>query len=172
MPPAQTAHKWEIEPVELKAWPETKNRPASWREHRTEGPSNFRIVGGLDIYKGLKAEIEQAKRILELEDDWDGEGSLGYSEDTFNRAITFLTTHVERLWDTYSIPLPIPRIGPGPDGSIDLHWKQPSWELLVNIPADANEMATFYGDNYAAQKFRGSLDPKNFNLGIATWLMN
>lgn len=158
--------------AETKEWTDPKDPPASWREHHAESHSNFRIFGGLDIYEGLKAEIEQAKRILELEDDWDGEGSSGYSEDTFNRAVAFLTTHAEWLWESCSKRSPAPRIGPGPDGSIDLHWKQPSWELLVNIPADANEMATFYGDNYEAQKIRGSLDPKNFNLGIATWLMN
>jgi hypothetical protein len=123
--------------------------------------------------QGLEAEIERAKRILDLEDNWDGEGSPGYSEDTFHRAIAFLTTHAKWLWESCRVRLPVPRIGPGPDGTIDLHWKQPSWELLVNIPADANEPATFYGDNYGAQKIRGSLDPRNFfNLGIAAWLMN
>ena len=164
MPTAQVLEwKTEDDEVELPPkWSETKDAPATQSKFRTESSSNI----------ALKAEIEQAKRILELEDDWDGEGSLGYSEDTFNRAIEFLTTHVERLWDTHRIRLPIPRIGPGPDGSIDLHWKQPSWELLVNIPAAANERATFYGDNYEAHEIRGSLDPKNFNLGIATWLMN
>ena len=153
-------------------WIEPKNHLPSWREPSAESLSSGSFVGELDIHLGLKAEIEQAKRILELEDDWDGEGSPGYSEDTFNRAVAFLTTHAEWLWESCSKRSPAPRIGPGPDGSIDLHWKQPSWELLVNIPADANEMATFYGDNYEAQKIRGSLDPKNFNLGIATWLMN
>jgi len=135
------------------------------------GKADVQVVGELDIYQGLKAEIEQAKRILELQDDWDGVGSPGYSEDTFNRAIAFLTMEAEGLWESWGIRLPVPRIGPGPDGSIDLHWKQPSWELLVNISADANEMAVFYGDNYGAQKIRGSLDPKNFNLGIVAWLM-
>ena len=77
----------------------------------------------------------------------------------------------EGLWESWGMRLPVPRIGPGPEGSIDLHWKQPSWELLVNIPADANEMATFYGDNYGVQKIRGTLDPQKFNLGIAAWLM-
>lgn len=172
MPPAQAARKWQPETVEVAEEPERKDRPASWREHRAESPSNFRIVGGLDIYKGLKAEIEQAKRILELEDDWDGEGSLGYSEDTFNRAAAFLTTHAEGFWELCGIRLPVPRIGPGPDGSLDLHWKLPSRELLVNIPADANEVPTFYGDNYGALKNRGTLEPRKFNAEIVPWLMN
>ena len=172
MPPAQTAYNLEREPVEFKGWPETNDRPASWREHHAESPSDFRIVGGFDIYKGLKAEIERAKRILELEDDWDGEGSSGYSEDTFNRAVAFLTTHAEGFWESCGIRLPIPRIGPGPDGSIDLHWKLPSRELLVNIPADANEVPTFYGDNYGALKNRGTLEPRKFNAEIVPWLLN
>ena len=172
MSTAVAALEWERETVEIKEWTEPEDHPVSWGEPTAKSPSNGRIVGELDNYQGLKAEIDQAKRILELKDDWDGEGSPGYSEDTFNRAIAFLTTHAQWLWESCGICLPVPRIGPGPDGSIDIHWKQTSWELLVNIPADASEMATFYGDNYEAQKIRGSLDPKNFNLGIATWLMN
>ncbi len=153
---------WKTEDDKVEKWHEPEDAPTSQSKFQTESLSNIE----------LKAEIEQARRILELEDDWDGEGSLGYSEDTFNRATEFLTTYVEGLRDLYGIRLPIPRISAGPDGSIDLHWKQPTWELLVNIPTDINEMATFYGDNYETQKVSGSLDPKNFNLGIATWLMN
>lgn len=134
--------------------------------------SDVHVFGEVDIFQELKAEIEQARRILELEDDWDGEGSPGYSEDAFDRAVSFLTMEAEGLWESWGIPLPAPKIGPGPHGSIDLHWKQPSKELLVNIPADSNEMATFYGDNYGAEKIRGSLDPRNFNFGIAAWLVN
>ncbi|MBI3896513.1 MAG: hypothetical protein HY313_11345 [Acidobacteria bacterium] len=162
MSTAQTL-PWEEEIEEKNPqWNEPKEGSSKRGKFLTESPSNIL----------LKAEIEQAKRILELKDDWDGEGSAGYSEDTLNRAITFLITHAQWLWESCGISLPVPKIGPGPDGSIDIHWKQPSWELLVNIPADADEAATFYGDNYGAHKIRGSLDARNFNLGIATWLMN
>lgn len=153
---------WKTEDDKVEKWHELEDASTSQNKFQTESPSNIE----------LKAEIAQAKRILRLEDDWDGEGSLGYSEDTFNRATAFLTRHVKGLWERWGIRLPIPRIGPGPDGSIDLHWKLPSRELLVNISADANEVPTFYGDNYGALKNRGTLDPQNFNLEIAAWLMN
>lgn len=120
----------------------------------------------------LRAEIEEASALLELADDWDGEGSQSYSKDTFDRAVSFLTLHSDQLLKSYCLHLPVPKISPGPKGSIDLHWKRQSWELLVNIPADANQMAVFYGDNYGAQKIRGSIDPKDFNLGIAMWLIH
>ncbi len=153
-------------------WTKPKDRLPSWRKPRAESPSNFCIVGGLDIYKGLKAEIEQAKRILELEDDWDGEGSLGYSEDTFNRAVAFLTTYAERLWESDGIPLPVPRIGPGPEASIDLYWKRPRWELLVNIPADPSEAASYSAEDDGGHRSRGFVPTEKFDSRFGTWLKN
>src|SRR5271165_742010 len=107
MPTTEMTRGWEQEPPYLQKWVDYKE------------PDD------------LKAEIEQASKMLELEDDWDGEGSQTYSRDTFNRAVAFLTRHSEQL-KPYGIRLPVPKIGPGPDGSIDLHWKRRSWELLVN----------------------------------------
>ena len=155
MPNAGVAPEtWECESPKIERWPDHTHQELSVEED-----------------PGLKAEIAQARKILELSNDWDGAGSQAYSEDTFNRATAFLNSHSEYL-NKHGLSLPVPNIGPGPDGSIDLHWKRPSWELLVNIPARADEMAVFYGDNYGVQKIRGSLDPSTFNFGIATWLMS
>jgi hypothetical protein len=148
MPTAQAISGWEPEPPKIEQWV------------RCEEPDD------------LKAEIEQAREMLELADNWDGEGSQTYSKDTFDRAVAFLTMHSDQLLKLYHIHLPAPKIGPGPDGSVDLHWKRRSWELLVNIPADAKEMAVFYGDNYGAQKIKGSVEPRIFSLELFTWLMN
>ncbi len=154
--------EWKKETVGSEVWTTPAIDCQSWGE----------LVAGNLNKKLLDAEIEQAKLLLGLGDDWDGEGSPGYSEATLDRAIAFLNAHTERLWDMYGIQPPIPSIGPGPEGSIDIHWKQPTWELLVNIPADPDKMAAFYGDNYGTQKIKGSLDPEYFNLGIAEWLAN
>jgi hypothetical protein len=121
---------------------------------------------------GLETEIENARELLTLEADWDGEGSPKYSAEMFDRVVKFLHMHADNLSRDYDLVMPVPRIGPGPEGSIDLHWKQEGWELLVNIPAGVGQLATFYGDNYGTQKIRGSLDPTVFNLGIVPWLMN
>jgi hypothetical protein len=153
--PTSEMVEWATEPVESTDWTTEEDRPA------TEFP-------GAD----LDAEIRQAKKILQLPDDWDGQGSPRYSAVVLDRATAFLATHLREVWERFGVSCSIPKIGPGPDGSIDLHWKRPSWELLVNIPADGDAMAAFYGDNYGTQKIKGSLDPRKFNLGIATWLMN
>lgn len=119
----------------------------------------------------LEAEIERSKEILELQDDWDGEGAVGYSPATLDRAILFLKEHRAGLWRSYGSRLPVPTIGPGPVGSIDLYWKQRDWELLINIPADIQESATFYGNKYGSQKIKGAFDPAKFTSAIAVWLM-
>lgn len=37
----------------------------------------------------LKKVISESNRLLDLTDDWDGEGSLGYSQTTLKKAIKF-----------------------------------------------------------------------------------
>jgi hypothetical protein len=161
MPTAETV-QWKKETVRSEVWPKTLVCLLSWGEIPPGSVSN----------EQLEAEIQKARLLLELDEDWDGEGSSGYSLATLNRAIRFVKTYAARLWSARGSEPPIPSIGPGPEGSIDIHWKQPSWELLVNIPADVNQMAAFYGDNYGTQKIKGRVNPEVFNLGIAEWLAN
>lgn len=142
--PTATIRGWERETLELDVWRQHEDDPA------------------------LKAEIEYARKMIGAGAD----GCATYSEATFNRAAAFLTMYSDQLFKCHGLVLPGPRIGPGPEGSVDLYWKHRSRELLMNIPADANEPAAFYGDDYRAQKFRGQLDVKTFNLGFAHWLIS
>jgi len=153
MPTAGAARAWDRE-NDFEVWPQVPTQTS-------EPPRN----------EELQTEIEKAKKILELTNDWDGQGAESYASDTFDRAITFLAAHSDFL-KQFGLALPVPHIGAGPNGSIDLHWKSASWELLVNVPADMTKMASFYGDNYGVQKIKGSVDPKTCNPGLAAWLMN
>jgi len=166
MPTAEAATEWEAEtPESVQTWapPEAEGRVQQREPRAAGGRTPY-------VHPALEAEIARAEEILKLEADWDGEGSPTYSKETFERAVSFLTDHSRYLWSCGIYP-PVPHIGPGPEGSIDLHWRQQSWELLVNIPADPAAMASFYGDNYGAQKIKGSIDPRTVNLGIVAWLM-
>src|SRR5580700_1457066 len=62
----------------------------------------------------LEDEIERASEILELEADWDGEGSVAYSQNTFDRAAEFLRKQARAMLGEYGLNIPVPRIGPGP----------------------------------------------------------
>ncbi len=159
---------WSTETPESKEWDTTEDEPTIWHSDQ-EGLKQTATKIELPH---LEAEIEAAaQRILSLDDDWDGEGSPGYDEATLGRAIEFLRTQIRGMWEIYGVEVPVPQINPGPDGSIDIHWKRVSWELLVNIPKEEQPCATFYGDDYGTGTIKGSIDTTHPSLGLLTWLM-
>lgn len=116
-----------------------------------------------------ESEIERARTILDLEEDWDGEGTMPYARETFERAVSF-ASGLLRTMSEHTSGVIVPVIGPGPDGSVDLHWKTRDLEMLVNITADPGSKASYYGDDYGDFTFEGTLDPGESNNIIAAWL--
>jgi len=123
--------------------------------------------------RSLRAAIERSREITELQENWDEEGSPGYSVETWRRATTYLERQVFVCWDRHGVVIPTPWITPGPDGSIDIHWQTDLYELLVNFPADPSEPAAFYGDDYGRMSIKGQFDPQSEpagHLALVSWL--
>ena len=121
-------------------------------------------------FSHIREAVERSREILTWEDNWDGEGSPGFSEAAWLRAVGFLMDNAERLWRKYRTPIQAPEILPGPDGSIDIHWKTEHHELLVNIPANQSELASFYGDDSARHAIKGKLDTDSDSRWLLMWL--
>lgn len=113
--------------------------------------------------------IEASRAILELEPDED-EVQAPYAEETWTRAVEFLRRNAKWVWDTFSRVMDLPEILPGPDGSIDLHWDYPGYEMLINVPADPTNKAGFYGDDRGEIQIKGTFDPGSHNHGLLLWL--
>lgn len=113
----------------------------------------------------LYAEIEKSKYMLEYEDDWDDEGSIGYETSTWKRAIQFIADYAKWALNTMSMVIPKPKIYPGPNGSIDILWKSSYYRLLINISKDTDKDASFYGD-YKWEKIKGTFNPSKVKPGI------
>lgn len=124
------------------------------------------------IFKQLATQIETSKSILNLDKNWDEEGSVGYSESTLIQAIDFITNYAHWIWDEMRIVIDTPKFLPGPEGSIDLLWKKEKYELLINIPVPPNAIAGFYGDDKYGTKIEGKFDIKSYNQGIFLCLLN
>jgi hypothetical protein len=118
----------------------------------------------------IRDAIEESKQLLELQDDWDEEGSLAIEEAVWRRAANFLTRYARFVWSRFGKKLDAPDITPGPDGSIDLHWNQNEYEMLVNIRRDPTAMAGFYGDDRGNISIKGTFDPDSLNEGLILWL--
>ncbi len=118
----------------------------------------------------IEQAIEASRHLMQLEQDWDGEGSPGYTEETWKRATEFIQRYSGSLLVEHGFQIAVPEILPGPGGSIDVHWEKDAFELLVNIPADAGERAEFYGDDYGSIYIKGNLDLSKLNKGLVEWL--
>jgi hypothetical protein len=119
----------------------------------------------------LSAELSHAEGIFIHSESEGDEDSPSFSDVAMLRARIFLLAQSKQFHKICGYFPPAPRIGPGPNGSVDLYWKEKDWELLINIPADSGKMATFYGDDYGSQKIKGSFSPNSFNYGIVPWLI-
>lgn len=117
----------------------------------------------------LDEAINAARGILTLGNNWDGEGSPSYAETTLERAHAFLLAGTLQLWETRRVILPTPRVDAGPDGSIDLHWETNGREMLVNVPPEADETITFYGDDILT-KVKGELTLDLDTTWLLLWL--
>ena len=125
------------------------------------------------IIELLDKEIQKSEDwILSLKNNWDDKGSIGYKRSTLMKSVDFLRILYEIMAEKSDYVIPVPGILPGPHGSIDLHWKNEKFELLINIPADpSNEVVSFYGDNYKDLKIRGTFNINNLKTGPINWLM-
>jgi|GEM_PF-3180535 len=147
--------------------PRAKRRTASARQPS----SKMRGRQQPHLPPGISEAIRDSRSILDMKDNWDEEGSPGYTEATWNRAVQFIRENVRRLRQFNGVRIAPPRILPGPDGSIDIHWKLPKRELLINIPLDPEEPASYYGDAGAKDLIKGRLDTSSRNEWILMWLM-
>jgi len=104
------------------------------------------------------SEIYDSKRFINLKDNWDGLGSIGYKLETWIKMKEFLIRMAQEFYYISSLTLPTPYINLGKSGAFDLHWKTKKFELLVRIPEENEVPISFYGDNYKEIKIRGTLE--------------
>lgn len=143
---------------------------ARW-QWRTGAPVSAEPWKGLPKALGpIRAAIDESCKLLDLADDWDGEGSRRIPERVWRRATLFLVRYAKHLWETEVRCLDAPDILPGPDGSVDLHWNYPGYEILVNVPREEAALAGFYGDDRGRATIKGKFDPASMNEGLLSWL--
>ena len=121
-------------------------------------------------FTSLINALQNAKAMLELPDDWDDAGSPAIEAPTLRRAAVLLILHAAMVWAHFSVVVPTPRILPGPEGSVDLHWKTNRRELLINIPSYPQVPSPYYGDDLGSDRRKGVIEPGAVNLELFAWL--
>jgi len=98
----------------------------------------------------IEDKIEDSKKLLDLRDDWDGEGASQIRYSTWKAATDFF-----RLLCTFDVK--DKEILPARDGGIDIHLRCPLFELLVKFEPDG--YVSYYGDDYQGDKIEGCTLP-------------
>jgi len=114
-------------------------------------------------------EINESKRFLEIEDNWDDLGSKSYKLETWVKMKDFLVKFGRDFYNSSSLILPVPFVNPGKTGAFDLHWKTKNFELLLRIPEEDDVPISFYGDNYENIKIRGTLEVSKLD-SLIEWI--
>jgi len=115
----------------------------------------------INILNKIKQAIEDSKYILSFEKDWDYEGSEPYNKEVWDRATLFVLCNVEWLLSK-NLPVYIPRILPGPNGSIDVYWKTKRFDGLLNFPDDNSGLAHYYIGKYEKEGKKGNIKYSNY----------
>lgn len=102
----------------------------------------------------LKKTIVKSKYIYDLQDDWDGDDSPGYSKETWFKAITFLIDYAKWLYNTFGKIMYIPNILNGPNSGIDILWEYDNFRMLLYIDKDGKK-GNFYSDRPKNQETEG-----------------
>ena len=123
------------------------------------------------VFTELVNQINNSKYILDLKDNWDDEGSIGYQANTFIKAISLLIKYTLWVWCDFRKKIETPQIFPSHNGSIDLFWNKDKYDLLINIPADSN-IVKFYGDDKKDTKIKGEFPIESYHQGILLCLLN
>lgn len=135
------------------------------RDFKVQLPNSFKVIAN---------EIEESKHLLDLEEDWDGEGGMQITFETWKKAISFIVDYAMWLYDKHQhFVIEPPQINPGPDTSIDLLWRNEKYRLLVNIPENSEQPVEYYGDNnHGENSIKGKLKTGSVQEFFALWLKN
>lgn len=85
----------------------------------------------------LQPVVDRLNRLLQLQDGWDGPGTLGIDIEVAERALKTL----EGIATEKTRP---PSISPGPDGSLQLAWYDREFELEIEVPRSGNMAVSLY----------------------------
>jgi hypothetical protein len=125
----------------------------------------------LELFRpGLHAAIMDSRRFLALETDWDGVGSPGYREETWQRAVAFLVRFSAELSDGIDVETSDIELMPGSNGNIDFELFVGSRRLLFSVhEADEHTVRFFGHDPDRRNVVKGTLDPTGDIDWLVTW---
>lgn len=115
--------------------------------------------------------INNSTYLLDLQDDWDDQGSTAIDFNTWRTSVEYLINYSTWIYEKFDIIINHPKINAGPKDSIDMLWHSSKFRLLMNIQKNGDDV-TYYGDNnHNKNSVKGRLDSDGIQTFFAMWLM-
>jgi hypothetical protein len=115
--------------------------------------------------------LEDAKSLLNLENNWNGEGYKLISKEVFERLSNFVLLYASHLIEKDYI-LESPEIFPSKDGSLYLEWSNSLYTFTIKINSEKN-IAYYYFertlDDGNKIDANGEIQTNQYFLEIAIW---
>lgn len=156
---------------DLKAKVFARHSQRTERQHETVVESfGFQLPEAL---RPVAERLDRSRSMLDLGLDWDGEGSPGYEEATWQRAAELVVKTSTRHYQLTRKTAPDPVITKGDEGSIDVQWRTRTRNILINIPADHNASVPFFAHDAESPShdIGAELDPSVSNEWLLAWLL-
>jgi hypothetical protein len=136
--------------------------------HQSLPPDRYQDLP--DQLSHICLEIERSREFIQDLAQSIEESEKPHTIDVWERAVRFLARNSWWALARFGCAIDAPRVLPGPEGSMDLHWDYPEYELLVNIPSQQSAFAGFYGDDRGSLTIKGKVHPDSFNSGLVLFL--
>lgn len=116
----------------------------------------------------MQRAFVEAKVLVTKKDEYD---SPLVSSEALLRAQNFMR-RVFGSANRSRVPMKVPKVLAGPNGSIDLHWTEATsrFELLINVPSQILDPISFYGDRSDGSSTRGTIGETHDHCGLISWI--
>ncbi|WP_299124172.1 hypothetical protein [uncultured Tenacibaculum sp.] len=162
----------EVSPAKNLSWSDTTDK-ATWiaspsvkkrrANHRLLLINNNITLKIPYAIRELESVFLEGKYILDLKDDWDDEGAIGYTEQSWESGASFIIDFYKWLLSVFSGDLYFPMMHHGPKGTIDIAWDEDDFRLFINLDF-INNKGSFYSDTPNKQYSEGDFLLNDFKF--------
>lgn len=115
--------------------------------------------------------IEESRALLELPNDWDGNGTPGFTEQTWTRAAEVLIAFATLLATHHRVMVEDVEILPGANGGLDIDVRSGDRQLLFAVSSHPQQEVRFYGDDgRRGKQVKATLDPSTIPKWLLVWM--
>lgn len=137
-----------------------------------------------DFNKEIEDELRDVFKYIKQDgmdkDNWDGEGSKGYLEETWKKTKNLIIKILSGLWSIkidFKRDVPIPYVAPARDGGFEIFWtKLKKFGMAIYIPSYPMKYVKVFGIDYDNNRkiedlFDLTINYKFADKAIIEWLM-